>query len=163
MLICRKLVSIIRRLKKPCHRAAPQRAGAQVKLAENRGSKLKATRYHSLKPGAFNVVGSTSACTHRLTQAKLLTLSSALNAPRCRGVQVDISETRTLKGMCFQLVETTALSSQGQPDVFNLHRLTAAAEPYKVRKVLGDAAHHDRMVSARRLRRWQIRRAAAPA
>ena len=41
----------------------------------------------------------------------------------CR-VQVDISETRTLKGMYFQLVEIQVLSTQGQPDV-NLHRLTS--------------------------------------
>ena len=33
------------------------------------------------------------------------------------------SETRTLKGMFFQLVETECLSTQGQHDV-NLHRLT---------------------------------------
>ena len=39
------------------------------------------------------------------------------------GVQVDISESRKLKGMCFQLVDNRALSTQGQPDV-NLHRLT---------------------------------------
>ena len=38
-------------------------------------------------------------------------------------VQVDISETRTFKGMYFQLVDNQVLSTQGQPDV-NLHRLT---------------------------------------
>ena len=42
------------------------------------------------------------------------------------GMQVDISETRTLKGMYFQLVESQVLSTQGQPDGgVNLHRLTA--------------------------------------
>ena len=49
--------------------------------------------------------------------------------PRCRGAGRH-SETITLKGMYFQLVETITsarLSNQGQLDVFNLHRLTAAA------------------------------------
>ena len=39
------------------------------------------------------------------------------------GVQVDPSETRTLKGMYFQPVDNQVLSTQGQSDV-NLHRLT---------------------------------------
>ena len=43
------------------------------------------------------------------------------------GVQVDTSETITLKGMYFQLVDNQVLSTQGQPDVFNLHRLTSKA------------------------------------
>ena len=40
------------------------------------------------------------------------------------GVQVATSETRTLKGVYFQLVDNRTLSTQGQPDVFNLHRPT---------------------------------------
>ena len=44
--------------------------------------------------------------------------------PRGAGVQVDPSETTTLKGMYFQLVDNQVLSTQGQPDV-NLHRLTS--------------------------------------
>ena len=40
------------------------------------------------------------------------------------GVQLDSSETTTLKGMYFQLVDNQVLSTQGQPDVFNLHCLT---------------------------------------
>ena len=38
-------------------------------------------------------------------------------------------ETTTLKGMHFQLVENQVFSTQGQPDVFNLHRVTAASPP----------------------------------
>ena len=34
--------------------------------------------------------------------------------------------------MYFQLVESQALSTRGQPDVFNLHRLTAPAAAYDV-------------------------------
>ena len=37
------------------------------------------------------------------------------------------SETTSLKGMYFQLVESQVLSAQGQPDV-NLHRLTVLAK-----------------------------------
>ena len=41
------------------------------------------------------------------------------------GVEVDISETTTLKGMYVQQVDNQVLSTQGQPDV-NLHRHTTS-------------------------------------
>ena len=39
--------------------------------------------------------------------------------------------------MCFQLVDNQVLSTQGQPDVFNLHRLTVV--PRLVRWISGTA------------------------
>ena len=54
----------------------------------------------------------------------VLAVDAAVAMTRGVGVQVDISEAITLKGMYFQLVDNRALSTQGQPDV-NLHRLTA--------------------------------------
>ena len=49
---------------------------------------------------------------------------------RAVGVQqADKSETTNFeRGCTFQLVDNQVLSTRGQPDVFNLHRLTGAAD-----------------------------------
>ena len=96
---------------------APLCSGAR---SDNTRFKLKEQvslhQVETLKPGALSKA--------KVELALIPTTSRA--AARCRGVQVDTSDTRTLKGMYFQLVESQLLSTQGQPDV-NLHRLTSVA------------------------------------
>ena len=68
---------------------------------------------------------------HRLTVDRVADLVAEKRDVARLGVEVqaDPSETITLKGMYFLLVDNQVLSTQGQPDVFNLHRLTSPESP----------------------------------